>query len=326
MKEKIKNLLSFIGRFGLSVALLWYLSTKMDIQETLRILKNADSRYIAMALALFMGTICIVLWRWLIFIRALDLSASTWTIIRYFFIGLFGNLFLPSSIGGDLIKIWGLCKDSCQKVRVVASVLLDRLSGFVSIVIVACGAFIFGYGVINDKFLFIPIVIMGLGLVVFGTILFNEKAYSFGCRVFNKIPRLKKILMDLHYDVALLKKKKRQGLQAVFLSCCSQVIFALTFFLIAKALHEPLPIIYFLVFVPLICVASAFPSIGGLGVREAGAAYLFGKVGMSTEVAVSVSLINFLFMVIVGLLGGIVYVTTLSSRRIQYPAPDVSAK
>lgn len=326
MQEKTKMFLSFIGRFGFSIILLGYLFTKIDIEKTLIVLQAADLRYISLAFVLFFVTIVIILVRWFIFVRALDLSTSTWNVVRFFFIGLFGNLFLPSSIGGDLIKIWGLCKDSSQKVRVVASVLLDRLSGFVSIVVVAFCTFMLGYSFIEEKFLLIPIVIIGLGLGLLGAILFNEKIYSFCCRIFNRIPRIKNGLMQLHYDIVLLKNKKREGLKAIGLSCCSQVIFALTFLLIARAFHQDTPAIYFLVFVPLICVASAFPSIGGLGVREAGAAYLFGKIGMSTGIAVSISLINFLFMVIVGLLGGLVYVATLSSRRVQYRSSDAPVK
>ena len=322
MKEKVKNLLSLLGRFGLSAILLVYLFTKMDMDNTRTVLQSADFKYIAWAFVLFLGTIILILVRWFIFVRALDLSASRWTVTRFFFMGLFGNLFLPSSIGGDLIKIWGLCKDSSQKIRVVASVLLDRLSGFVSIVVVAFCAFVLGYAFIEEKFLLVPIIVIATGLFIFGLVLFNEKIYFFCCRIFNRIPRVKTALMDLHYDVALLKNKKLEGIKAIGLSCCSQMIFALTFFLISRALHQDTPVIYFLIFVPLICVASAFPSIGGLGVREAGAAYLFGKIGMSTEVAVSISLINFLFMVIVGLVGGLIYVTTVSSRRIQHRSPD----
>src|SRR3989338_3854206 len=66
------------------------------------------------------------------------------------------------------------------------------------------------------------------------------------------------------------------------------------------------------------CVASALPSIGGLGFREAGAAYFFSRIGVDSGIAVSISFMTFLFMVAVGLMGGAIYVLTLSFRRIQY--------
>ena len=126
----------------------------------------------------------------------------------------------------------------------------------------------------------------------------------------------------MHYDIMLLKNNKREGFKAIGLSCLSQFFFSCTFFLVAKALHQDIELIYFLIFVPLICIASSFPSIGGLGVREAGAVYLFAKAGVESGVAVSISLTSFLFMIIAGLLGGIIYVSTLSAGRVQHNSSD----
>jgi uncharacterized membrane protein YbhN (UPF0104 family) len=96
-----------------------------------------------------------------------------------------------------------------------------------------------------------------------------------------------------------------------------QIVYSLNLYLIAKALGQDLPIIYFLIFSPIICVVSVVPSIGGLGVRELGAVYLFGKIGVDSGIAASITLIIFIFMVIVGLIGGIIYVFTIPDRRIQ---------
>ncbi len=122
----------------------------------------------------------------------------------------------------------------------------------------------------------------------------------------------------MHYDIALLKNNRAQGFKALGLACINQVIFGFSWYLVAKALHQDIPIIYFLIFVPLLCVASSFPSIGGLGVRETGAAYLLGKIGVDSGIAVSISLINYFFMIAIGIIGGIIYVTTLSPGRVQH--------
>jgi uncharacterized membrane protein YbhN (UPF0104 family) len=131
--------------------------------------------------------------------------------------------------------------------------------------------------------------------------------------------------MGLHYDIALMKGKRREGFSAIAISCLSQVVYAVCWYLIARSLSQDVDLIYFLIFVPLTCVAASFPSIGGLGVREIGAVYLFGKIGMNPEVAASISLVNFVFMVLIGLLGGLSYVLTLSSGRIQHHPSDASA-
>jgi len=319
LTENTKSLLSFLLRIALSVALLWFIFSKIDIQSTWNILKSADLFYIFIAGIIFLVVNSLLLFRWFVFIKALDLSVTVKSVIKHYFYGLFGNLFLPTAIGGDLIKVIGLCKDSSHKPKVVASVLIDRLSGFASIAIVATAAFLFGYKLIGDNSLFVPIVLMACGVLAVAAVLLNEKVYAFGCRMFDRLPRLKNGLMTMHYDIALLKQahKYKEGIKGIAISCVSQVIFAMAYYFTAKALHQDIAVIYFLIFVPIICVAAAFPSIGGLGVREVGAVYLFSKAGVEAGVAASLSLINFLFMVMVGLVGGIIYVYTLSARRIQ---------
>jgi len=324
LNHKTKNLFSLFLRLALSLGLLVYVFSKIDMQKTGDILGTADLYYIVLAAGVFIVVNVIVLVRWLIFIKALNLSATLGSIVEHYLYGLFGNLFLPTAIGGDIVKAVGLCKNSHQKPRVIASILLDRLSGFAGIAIVAVTAFLFGYRYLDDNTLIIPIIIVGGVCVAVAGVVLNERVYSFGCRLFDRLPRFKKNLMTMHYDIALLKEghKYQEGIKAVLLSCLSQGVFASTFYLTARALHQDVAMIYFLIFVPIICVVTALPSIGGLGVREVGTVYLFTKVGMDAGVAVSMSLISFLFMIMVGAVGGVLYVYKISTGRLQYYPPD----
>lgn len=325
LHQGTKNIFSFLFRFCFSAFLLIFLFSKIDTQKTAEVLKSAHLGYLFYALLVFLLVYVILLCRWVVFVKALDLAAPLRDVVRYHFIALFGNLFLPTAIGGDLIKIVGLCKNSAQKTKVIASVLLDRLSGFASIMIVSIIFFIPGYRFFEDNTLLGLIGLVTVFSFGLAAVLFNEKIYGFGCRIFNKLPKVKEKLMDVHYDVALLRGKRKEGLKAIGLACLAQVVHALSWFLVAKALYQDIGILYFLIFVPLTCIASSFPSIGGLGARDLGAVYLFSKVGMESGIALSMSLINFLFMVIGGLIGGGIYVFTLSSGRVQYHSSDASA-
>ena len=328
LKQSTKSFFSFLLRISLSLGLLFFVFSRIDMQKTAEVLNSADFFYITLAAVVFTLVNAITLCRWLIFIKALNLSTTLGSVVEHHLYGLFGNLFLPTAIGGDIIKAVGLCKASGQKPRVVASILLDRLSGFASMAIVAVTAFAFGRRYINDDMLIIPIALMGGISVISAAVLLNERIYSFGCKFFNWLPRVKNGLMTMHYDMALLKEgqKYKEGIKAVLLSCLSQSVYASTFYLTAKALHQDLAIIYFLIFVPIMCVASAFPSIGGLGVREIGAAYLFAKVGMDSGIAVSMSLISFLFMIMVGAVGGVLYVYRVSTGRLQRYSPNAGGE
>lgn len=322
----IKNVVSFIMRVGLSGALLWYLFSKIDLGQIWEVLRGARLEFLVYAVIVFFLVNLILLLRWFIFIKALEVTSPARDIVRYYFAGLFGNLFLPSTIGGDILKIYGLCRNSSQKMRVVASVLLDRLSGFAAIVVVSVMAFILGYRFLQEGVIVAPIIGMAVLAGGFACVLFNEKLFSFCCGIFAKLPKIQKALMGLHYDIVLMKGKRREGFSAIAVSCFSQVVYAVCWYLIARALSQDVGLVYFFIFVPLTCVAASFPSLGGLGVREIGTVYLFGKIGMNSEIAVSISLVNFIFMVLIGLLGGLIYVLTLSPGRIQYHPSDASSE
>lgn len=321
MNDKSKNLLSLLGRVALSVALLAYLFTKIDVEKTWGVVKSAIPLYIFYAFLTFVLINLVLVGRWFIYILALDLKVPFKVVLRYFFVGLFGNLFLPTAIGGDVIKTIGLYRYSPEKSKVVASVLLDRLSGFAGMVVVAVVALVVGLPFLRDATLASVVLAMAIFSCVIGVVLFNEKWYSFGCQIFARWPKLKNGLMNIHYDVALLKDRRCALYQAVGASCLAQLISAGTFYYLAKALHLDARFIHMLIFVPLVCIAASFPSIGGLGVREAGVAYLFAKIGVDSGLAVSISLITFVFMVLAGLAGGLVFAFTKAPKK-EIPCPD----
>ncbi|MDP2653029.1 MAG: lysylphosphatidylglycerol synthase transmembrane domain-containing protein [Candidatus Omnitrophota bacterium] len=323
---KRKDIVSALLRFGVSGALLYWLSRQIDVDKTTQILRSSDLADIAWAGLIFLFVNYLILVRWNIFVRAFRLAVPFSAVARYFLIGLFGNLFLPSAIGGDVIKIFGLCRYTDQKAKVVASVLLDRMSGFGGIVVVSSVSFVLGYKLLKNLSLAMPLVVLaGISLVML-SVLFNERLYSLCCSVFSPFPNIRKKVMALHYDVVLLKDRKDAIYKAVGMSCVVQVILAVIWFLTGRALGQDVGFVYYLIFVPIICVSASIPSVAGLGTREAAAVFLLGKVGVEAGVAVSISLISSMFfMVVVGLAGGLVFLLTKAPQEKDLKPPVPAA-
>jgi len=256
--------------------------------------------------------------------KAVGLKAGSLSSMRWFFIGLFCNLAPISTVGSDVIRGLGLAQELGHKPKIFASIVLDRLSGFAGIVILAVVAFLFGHGIIENKLVIMAIAIMSIisGMIVI--VLFSHRIFSFACKAFAAWPKVTDNLMRLHFDIVLLKGRQRQGWESILISVGAQIVLAFEFYLSAKGMHQNIPLVYFIIFSPIVCVVTALPSIGGLGFREIGWVYLLPLVGVSKEMAGGLSLINSAFTIIAGLLGGLFYVTTLSSRRIQYPQTDPS--
>ena len=256
--------------------------------------------------------------------RAVGLKSKRLSSMRWFFIGQFCNLAPISSVGSDVIRGLGLARETGHKPKIFASIVLDRLSGFAGIVILAVVAFLFGHGIIENKLVILAIAVMSIVSSAIVIMLFSHRIFSFACRAFTAWPKVKESLMRLHFDIVLLKGKQRQGWESILISIGAQIILAVEFYLSAKGLHQNIPLVYFIIFSPIVCVVTSLPSIGGLGFREIGWVYLLPLVGVSKEMAGGLSLINSAFTIINGLLGGLFYVTTFSTGRIQYPQTDPS--
>jgi glycosyltransferase 2 family protein len=319
MPQKLKKIFSIILPCFLSIALLAWVFITIDYKHIWQAVKGSDMRYLSGAAIIFFLINFLIIWRWRILMKAVGLKARRTTSTCWYFIGLFWNLAPISTIGSDLIKGVGLAQETGHRPKVFASIVLDRLSGFAGIVILAAVAFLFGHGIIDNKLVILAIVTMSIVSGAIVIVLFSHRIFSFACRAFTAWPKVKDSLMRLHYDIVLLKGKQEKGWEAIFISIGAQIVLAIEFYLTAKGMHQNISLAYFIIFSPIVCIVTSLPSIGGLGFREIGWVYLLPLVGVSKEMAGGLSLINSAFTIINGLLGGLLYVTTLSPGRVQYP-------
>jgi len=322
MPPGLKKIFSVLLPCFLSLALLTWLFMTIDYKHIWSAIKGSDLRYMSAAGLLFFLINFLMVWRWRILMKAVGLKAMVLSSMRWYFIGGFCNLAPISTVGSDVIRGLGLAQETGHKPKIFASIVLDRLSGFAGIVILAVVAFIFGHGIIANKLVIMAIAVMALVSGAIVTVLFSHRIFSFACRAFAAWPKVKDSLMRLHFDIVLLKGKQRQGWESILISIGAQIILAVEFYLSAKGLHQNIDLKYFIIFSPIVCIVTSLPSIGGLGFREIGWVYLLPLVGVSKETAGGLSLINSAFTIINGLWGGLFYVTTLSSGRIQYPQTD----
>jgi len=322
MTPELKKLFSIILPCFLSLALLTWLFVTIDYKHIWLAIKGSDLRYMSAAAIIFFSINFLMIWRWRVLMKAVGLKSKRLSSMRWFLLGQFCNLAPISSVGSDVIRGLGLAQEVGHKPKIFASIVLDRLSGFAGIVILAVVAFLFGHGIIENRLVILAIAMMTLvsGMVVI--VLFSHRIFSFACTAFASWPKVKDNLMRLHYDIVLLKGKQRQGWESILISLGSQIILAFEFYLSAKGMHQNIPLVYFIIFSPIVCIVTSLPSIGGLGFREISWVYLLPLVGVSKEMAGGLSLVNSAFTIVAGLLGGLFYVTTLSAGRIQYSQTD----
>ncbi len=233
------------------------------------------------------------------------------------------SLFVPSIVGIDLARGADLSVHTKKPRQVLATILLDRLSGFAGIIILLSLACIFVCQAVTEKvipaFLIASYILLGVTLFI----AFNKSVYSHITAFLRKRSgKLREVLVNIYEDIHMFKGRSVLLIKILVLSVLSQAILPLVFYFTALSLGLKTSIIYFFVFVPLIGAIALIPlTLSGLGLRDLSTVFFFSKIGIAEAASFSISLLNFFFVVAAGVLGGLFYVFAVSYRRVQCNKP-----
>ncbi|MDD4979656.1 MAG: lysylphosphatidylglycerol synthase transmembrane domain-containing protein [Candidatus Omnitrophica bacterium] len=321
----LKQILPVFLRVGISIVLLIFLFRHVDAKALWKVVSNADIGLVLLAAFIYFSLYILALFRWEMLLKGAKVYLPLKRVIISFAGGNFFNIFLPSSIGGDLIRSIDLATHTKRPREVVTTVLLDRLSGYIGLVTVTLLALVFGWGLVEEKSVFWSVAVITGVLVVALLILFNSFLYSKINQILHSptAGRMREAIKNLHQEIHIFRHRKNIIVNNLILSILIQSITPLTFYIIALSLGVKINIAYFFVYIPIIGAITLLPiSIGGLGLRDATTIYFFSKAGMSKDLAFAMSLINFSFILVYALIGGLIYVLNIHHRRMQYHKPQ----
>lgn len=306
---------SLIIRLCITIAslyLLWTWVNFRSIYDAVLSCKIADFIISGCVFLLLEGLLFL---RWATFIKLLKLSIPPKLLIRIYGLSLAMNLFLPTSIGGDIAKVVGLRKEE-SKTSLATSLVFDRLSGFLGILCVAFIAYFGVYQLFDNHYLLYAIVLLSLATACSLIIVYFLIHLQGVDQYLKKYPYFKNRLKAVRNYIQIALDSKSQLLLGLLLSCACQVTYSLAFYFLARSLHLSIPLVSFMVFVPLISLVSIIPSLGGLGVREIGAVYLFGLIGVSPQISATLSLLSYFYMVMIGIGGWLFYIFYKGEKQV----------
>jgi uncharacterized protein (TIRG00374 family) len=288
----------------LIVLLLW-----SDRDQLMAILTSLQIPLFIVSLGVYIGLQVICSYRWQQLLRAERIQEGFPRILRLYFEGMFFSLFLPTGVGGDLVRGYRLSRSYAPSVA-FASIFVERLIGFSVLLVVAAMGVALDATARQDPAL-VLVVLLGLGGIAFGLgIALDGRLVASLFRLLDRM-RLHRLqgVLERFYQAVLQYRGHRQALlKAMALSLPVQGGLILICYLLAKAVGLQIPLAYFILFEPLVVLASMLPiSLAGLGVREGMAVYLLGKIGVAPAAALSVSLSFFLLVALGSLPGGVAY-------------------
>lgn len=328
MKIFFKKAIVLSLRVAISIVLLIFLFklNRIDIHDLAQDIKSADKGLLAVGFIIFLLVYLLGFLRWQMLLKAAGIQASLKKLITSFSGGIFFSIFLPSTIGGDVVKTADLAGHTRKTKEVIATVFLDRLSGYIGLVFVILLALFLGRELVRDKVVISSVIVIVVLLFVILLVLFNGVIYAKIAK-FLTAPgagKIKEAIGDLHSEIHIFRHRKKTILYNLILSFFIQIIMPISVYFIALSLGIKIKFFYFLVFLPIIGAITLLPiAIGGLGLRENLFVVYFAKAGVIKQLAVAMSLLSFSFVVIYGAIGGLIYVLTVHHRRPQRLPPQI---
>jgi glycosyltransferase 2 family protein len=320
---KFKDILSLLLRISVSVILLVFLFkfNKIDIHALISDIKSADKLLLVAGFAIFFSGYCLGFLRWRMLLKTAGIDIPLRKLISSFSGGIFFSIFLPSTIGGDFVRTIDLAEHTKKAKEVIATVFLDRLSGYIGLVLVILPALWLGRNLVLDKVVFSSVSAIIILLIVILLVLFNSFIYS-RIKNFLSTPgavKMKETIRNIHHEIHIFRNHRSMIVSNLTLSFFIQLIAPVSVYFIGLSLGMKVDFIYFLIFLPIIGAITLLPiAIGGLGLREGLFVVYFAKAGVIKQLALAMSLLSFSFVVFYGAIGGLIYVLTVHHRRIQH--------
>ncbi len=301
MNKRWLNILKIAISAGLTTYLLVF---QVDLGQLWQVLRQARWIYLAAATGLMVAGTALRAVRWQVLLSALNITVPLRRLVYLYFVGAFFNIFLPTGLGGDAVKMAELAHSTGRAPEAIGVTLVDRATGLWVLFALALLALPFSYTLLPAGWA--PAIALGtLAGVIGGWMLMGTSLIPWlGGKV--QLPNQEK-LERFYRSVSQL------GYRALGKACAVSLVFDVLLILfnllIARGLNVDQPPGIFVLFTPIISFSLALPiSIGGLGIREQTYLLLFGLLGVPNTSAMAMSLTNYaLSNLVVGLIGGCLY-------------------
>jgi len=310
-KPKLTAVLRISVSLSLLALLLWL--ARENFAKIRQLLSSLNLSVFALAFLLFIVSIIFMAWRLKIALAAQETTHfSIKDLFSLTLIGYFFTNFMPTSVGGDLVKGYYISRKIKSRVSSYASVFVDRIMGMFSLILIASIALLIMRKDIEHKLIFWALGFLFLFCIVFILLLINKKLLkkisgSLGLLRLLRALKLDSLAQKAYVSVSVYTNHKKKILQMLILSIVAQFISFFAIYTLSNSLSVYIPFGKILLVMPIIAALCMLPvTMNGLGLREWGFVFFFSP-NAGEAAALSLSLLYLAMFLSVSLIGGIIY-------------------
>jgi uncharacterized membrane protein YbhN (UPF0104 family) len=289
-----------------SAALLYFSLRKVDLAELVARIDVSSLRWIGVAIAVTFLQIFIGVLRWREISAECGAPLPTRQAMRINVIGTFFNQTLPSSIGGDAVRLWLVARSGAGWRAATYSIFVDRAIGLIALAVLIVASLPWSYRLITDPhgrsaLLFVDFAALagGLGFLLLGRLHWPWLKRWWGTH-------------HIHACSVIANRvlfSRTRGPKVAVLSLLVHVLTAVIAWCVVQSIAAPVAFGQIFQIVPPVMLITMLPiSIAGWGVREATMGLAFGYAGLMSNEGVNVSLLFGAVSFLVGIFGGLVWI------------------
>lgn len=302
-------------KLGIAVAISAYVLWQAGLADALRTLAGADWRWVALAAVSAVVAMTINVKRWQVMLDGQQESAPLRTLIRLYLIAMFFNNVLPSRFAGDVVRAYGASIRLTTRTRSAAAVLMDRLIGAISVLLLGAIAIVVNPTVIPWQLSQVVIVGLVVGLLTVGLLVARTPWHGAARQLLGQFSRVPVLGRRLGKKVAAAVEAVRAysgspGLlgRALLISMVANGLSIVNIFLYALAVGADVRLAEAAVVAPVVLAVGLLPiTPNGLGTVELTFVFLLGLMGVDPDVALAVAILRRLVLLGQSLIGGVLY-------------------
>ena len=299
-----------------TLGVLAILAATVDLGATARTLLRLDGGAAAAVLVLLAGDRAVMIWRWVMLLRASGAPISPKSAAWIYLVSSFVGGALPAGVGADAARAYALSRRTARGSDAVASVVVDRMLGLLSILVMAMvGVFVAGRqsaGEFRVALLTTAVLVVG-GSIAF---LWADRWLTLVTPGTAHDSRLARRLLRLADAIGQYRGHRFALGSVAILSIAVQILRILQAYLLGRGIGIDVPFSYYLLFMPVGLIALLLPiSISGIGAPQGIIVWLLKPVGVPEPDALALSTLIVLTGIIANLPGAWLYLRAARSTQ-----------
>jgi glycosyltransferase 2 family protein len=292
-------------RLAVSAGLLAVLVTKIDFADMVPENRSLPGTiaFLVVGIVLMGFSLVLAAWRWQRVLDVFDVHVPLRRLVSHYFAGQFVGNVLPSTVGGDVLRVTRTARDIGARDVAFASVVLERLTGFVAL------PFLLFLGFLADPDLFTApnawiALVTGGATIGFLVLIIIVAGHPNVAGRFTEHENWMRYIGAIHVGIDRLRRDPRDAAAALGAAVAYQFVVVSAVYCAVHTIGLTVPNAAVLAYVPAVAMAQVLPiSVGGFGLREGMLALLLHPLGATTTQAVAVGLLWYAMMLIVSLGG-----------------------